>query len=55
VTALNRLLEKVIYEHQRPRNRDDGDFQDSMDMLLDMHKDDKEYSIYQFYIYMHLS
>ena len=41
--ALDSLLEKVIDDRRRrPPNRDDGDHRD---VLLDVHKHDKEYGI----------
>jgi len=44
--ALDALLEKVIDDHRRrPPNTDDGDHRDFVDVLLDVHKNDKECGI----------
>jgi len=44
--ALDGLLEKVIDDHRRrPPNTDDDDHRDFVDVLLDVHKHDKEYGI----------
>ncbi|KAG0535817.1 hypothetical protein BDA96_03G010400 [Sorghum bicolor] len=44
--ALDGLLEKVIDDHRRrPRGEGDGDGRDFVDVLLDVHKNDKEVGI----------